>query len=144
MCVGPHWMYHTVGEDTSVDNHVHADVLSWVDKCVESRPPPGKMPYTEEAFGELLRGKSGYDDPHCDVAAYKRGQVSLPDSAATAPSAKTVCSASARDYLCGFKEKMLRNAEELLEVQPLLKVTWPYMDLQLRRKRRMYIFPSRT
>ena len=47
------WMYHTVGEDTSVDNHVHADVLDWVDKCVESRPPPEKMPSTEEAFREL-------------------------------------------------------------------------------------------
>ena len=121
------------GEDTF--NHVHADVFSWVDKCVESRPPPGKMPSTEEAFRELLRGKSGYDDPHCVVAAYKRGQVSLPDSVATAPSAKTVCSASARDYLCGFEEKMLRNAEELLEAQPRLEATLPYMDVQLHRKR---------
>lgn len=133
------WMYHTVGEDTPVDNHVHADVLDWVNKCVELRPPPEKIPSTEEAFRELLRGKSAYDVPHCAVAAYKRGQVSLPESVATALSAKTVRSTTARDYLCGFKEKMLRSTEEMLEVQPLLDATRPYMDVQLQRRRRTYV-----
>ena len=114
-------------------------VVERVIQHVKEHPEIPGTPEPKEAFSGLLRGRGVYDaETACaNLATYKHGAVSLPDSIAEAPLLETILPDRARQYLVGFEELMLKSEDEFM----MMKEQSPprlYTDRYLISNRRRY------
>ena len=95
----------------------------------------------QAAMRKLLRGTGAYREPGAQAvpAPFSHARLSMPPSVLDAPRLSVILDAAEVEMLRGYKETMLRDEEEVRELDETYGKVRVHVDPVLLRHRRVYV-----
>ena len=93
----------------------------------------------EEAVRELLQSKGGYDHAASTVVEFDRTLVSLPEGVQDRNLLQDLVDQEDREAVVNFRESMMRDVKEVMQLRDYNEEINPYFDQKLRTRRHEYV-----